>query len=548
MEALAALSFACNVIQLVEFSSKVIIGAEDLYREGSKKENEELKDVTETIRNYSKDLSKRSASDNAELKDIADKAAEVGQELIQLLNSLAVPQDAEHRRWKSVCVILRGMHKSEKMKELDGRLQRLQQVLNTRLLILIRDSNSAITVHITELKKTNEALGAEMADNFGKILQKLTELENRNSNQDTDSPFKQSSGVAESDGNAPEATGILGSLKRYLFRINTNDHPSSNGPSSQKVPPKSSQSNDETLDAVTAKMTATMHCWPDLQKLLLSLSHQASIVAKEQQVLHSLYDKDLMNRYFTVDEEYEDTFRWIFDDPEHGFPQWLESGSGIYWISGIAGSGKSTLMKFIHDHERTKEILGKWAGSTKLLIINHFFWITGAEIQKSYEGLLRSLLFQILRKRPALIPIVCGRRLEGDDFTMQEPWSIRELSECFQCFMEGKVLNDQVCIFVDGLDEYDGNPTDVLKVLKQMAQFSNIKLCVSSRPWTVFEKEFGTKIDKLHMEHLTRNDIQRYIKGRLSEDGNFRILFPADSCKGKEISDIIFRGAGGVFL
>lgn len=27
--------------------------------------------------------------------------------------------------------------------------------------------------------------------------------------------------------------------------------------------------------------------------------------------------------------------------------EWLESGSGVYWISGKAGSGKSTLMKHL---------------------------------------------------------------------------------------------------------------------------------------------------------------------------------------------------------
>lgn len=49
MEAIAALSFACNVIQLVEFSSKVIVGAENLYRDEATTENRELKDVRKFI-------------------------------------------------------------------------------------------------------------------------------------------------------------------------------------------------------------------------------------------------------------------------------------------------------------------------------------------------------------------------------------------------------------------------------------------------------------------------------------------------------------------
>jgi hypothetical protein len=41
---------------------------------------------------------------------------------------------------------------------------------------------------------------------------------------------------------------------------------------------------------------------------------------------------------------------------------WLSSGNGIYHISGKLGSGKSTLMKFLCEHKRTKAELQNWAG------------------------------------------------------------------------------------------------------------------------------------------------------------------------------------------
>jgi hypothetical protein len=44
------------------------------------------------------------------------------------------------------------------------------------------------------------------------------------------------------------------------------------------------------------------------------------------------------------------------------FINWLSSGDGIFHISGKLGSGKSTLMKFLHNHRRTKTELKKWAG------------------------------------------------------------------------------------------------------------------------------------------------------------------------------------------
>jgi len=41
------------------------------------------------------------------------------------------------------------------------------------------------------------------------------------------------------------------------------------------------------------------------------------------------------------------------------FLHWLSSGNGIFHISGKLGSGKSTLMKFLCDHDRTTAELQK---------------------------------------------------------------------------------------------------------------------------------------------------------------------------------------------
>jgi ABC-type molybdenum transport system ATPase subunit/photorepair protein PhrA len=41
---------------------------------------------------------------------------------------------------------------------------------------------------------------------------------------------------------------------------------------------------------------------------------------------------------------------------------WMSSRAGIFHISGKLGSGKSTLMKYLCDHDRTKSLLKEWAG------------------------------------------------------------------------------------------------------------------------------------------------------------------------------------------
>lgn len=434
------------------------------------------------------------------------------------------------------------MQKSEEVKRLDDRLRRLQQLVNTRLLILIRESNSAIPVQITELTETNDALGADMRRNFETISQKLEEMETRSSSTGTNVPNEPSTvvgpGTTNHQDHPPQSLGIFGSVKRYIL--------GSTAPQNER--PNNEQTQQQHPGSDSVQPMEAMRLWPDLHKLLSSLCTTASVVAKDQKILNSLYDPSLMNRYFTVDEEYEDTFHWIFDNLDHGFPRRLESGSGVYWITGKAGSGKSTLMKFILDNPRTEEIPRGWAGDSDLLLINHFFWAAGAELQKSYDGLIRSLLFQILRRRPALIQKLCSRRIEGDEFTRQEPWTFPELSRIFQSLTEDGTLDAYVCIFGDGLDEYDGTPTDVIKILKELASYPNFKLCASSRPWPVFKKEFGQSIEQLRMEDLTRNDIEKYVKGRLSEDRFCRQILGDDFEYEFGIVWQITDSAEGVFL
>ena len=70
-------------------------------------------------------------------------------------------------------------------------------------------------------------------------------------------------------------------------------------------------------------------------------------------LLDALQYDGMEDRAGTVAEAHECTFRWIFDDgveqerPWADLREWLESDHQLYWITGKAGSGKSTLMKFI---------------------------------------------------------------------------------------------------------------------------------------------------------------------------------------------------------
>jgi hypothetical protein len=75
-----------------------------------------------------------------------------------------------------------------------------------------------------------------------------------------------------------------------------------------------------------------------------------------ERIIASLKFNAMEDRHERIAEAYKKTFEWIFSDPDTepckkaswiSFSKWLESSSSLYWITGKAGSGKSTLIKYI---------------------------------------------------------------------------------------------------------------------------------------------------------------------------------------------------------
>jgi hypothetical protein len=114
---------------------------------------------------------------------------------------------------------------------------------------------------------------------------------------------------------------------------------------------------------------------------MLGLHEDALSAVYQDKILRSLAFDSMRQRYDAVKEAHAKTFGWILE-PEQAamrdvidkrqletrcearekFTGWLSSGRGIFHVSGKLGSGKSTLMKFLSDHPRTKEELKIWAG------------------------------------------------------------------------------------------------------------------------------------------------------------------------------------------
>ncbi|KJR87283.1 uncharacterized protein SPSK_10389 [Sporothrix schenckii 1099-18] len=249
---------------------------------------------------------------------------------------------------------------------------------------------------------------------------------------------------------------------------------------------------------------------------------------------------------------------WYEDLPpvkNTGFVPWLRSGSGIYWISGKPGGGKSALVKFVYSHAVTAEALAEWKGTADYLVTTcHHFWSAGFDLQKSEEGLLRSILFQIAASFPSIVASVCSERdigLRGDrgmSWTIGELWDI--LTRVIKC-PETMQISVKFALFIDGLDEYDGDQDEILRRLKSFAALPHTKICAASREWSVFYRHFMSDdvvpVLQIKVHEYTYRDIYRYSKDKLDGKHQPARFAPTVAERQVLIREVVDR-AQGVFL
>jgi hypothetical protein len=103
------------------------------------------------------------------------------------------------------------------------------------------------------------------------------------------------------------------------------------------------------------------------------------------------------------------------------------------------------------------------------------------------------------------------------------------------------------CFFIDGLDEFDGDHEVLNDLLKEVASSPHVKICVSSRPWNVFEDAFGQK-SFLMLQDLTYSDIQIYVNSMFETNAGFTHLERRELLYANELKDKVAKKAAGVFL
>jgi hypothetical protein len=297
------------------------------------------------------------------------------------------------------------------------------------------------------------------------------------------------------------------------------------------------------------------------QDIILLNSDEAQLRrVAEDAVLENFRFLTMSDRREEVAEAHHATFEWIFRKSsstkpclQGSFLDWLRSGDGIYWINGKAGSGKSTLMRFIYDNPRTMQELSLWSNTASKA--GFFFWNSGSREQRSHSGLLRSLIVEVLEKHRALIPIIFPwqwahnytQALHKSTRFFIKKWPYAKLLSIFQRVIDQDIVPLKVCIFIDGLDEYDDDKRKIADFVVKLSMSTKLKLCVSSRPLLEFGDAFHGS-PSLRLQDLTLTDIQQYVSDNFSTNYHYRHLTMTEPIKAPELVEEIVLKADGVFL
>ncbi|KAJ3498180.1 hypothetical protein NLG97_g1326 [Lecanicillium saksenae] len=283
-----------------------------------------------------------------------------------------------------------------------------------------------------------------------------------------------------------------------------------------------------------------------------NLEEEQAYVKQQHAMLKSLAFKNNVARHDTIPEAHQRTFSWVFasikpgevSSPGYHLREWLERGSGIFWISGKPGAGKSTLMKFIADHENAQEALSIWSEQKRVVIVSHYFWCAGTQMQRSHSGLLQTLLFEILRQLPDIMETLLPERWGASTTTN---WTMAELYQTLYGAVGRADLPVKFCFFIDGLDEFEGDHLALCRELMTLAKSENVKLCLSSRPWSVFEETFGSgRMGHLRLHDVTANDIVGFVLDCFSRHSDAPKILSLD--ESQKLAVAISEKSQGVFL
>lgn len=147
MDPLTAFSLACGVIQVVDFSTKVVVKCREIYKTGASSENQEIESMAKNLTDLFIDLDTVSAvpnpgpmprvyHDDQDLRKLAQQCSKTAKELIAELQKLNI--QGQPRKRDVLRKAAKVIWKKSTIDEIERRLELYRRTLDTRTLINLR--------------------------------------------------------------------------------------------------------------------------------------------------------------------------------------------------------------------------------------------------------------------------------------------------------------------------------------------------------------------------------------------------------------------------
>ena len=232
--------------------------------------------------------------------------------------------------------------------------------------------------------------------------------------------------------------------------------------------------------------------------------------------LRSLGFDNMERRKATIAVAEAETNHWIWSHPS--YQRWDQEPSGILWIEGKPGSGKSVLARSIQKHLQSTLVSDDTSASHG--IVSAWFYSIREQL-RSHHMMLRSLILQILEQNKSLFSksnVSFSRkrdqkfrpaRFNWDDFT--------DLVQILLSISRASGGLSRVYCVLDGLDEsLLLSRKDMFSFLKDLVEPpSRVKVICLSRPAEDVEKALR-RCYRVNLQQVNYSDIVKIVDAGLS--------------------------------
>ena len=196
---------------------------------------------------------------------------------------------------------------------------------------------------------------------------------------------------------------------------------------------------------------------------------------------------------------------------------------------------------FMYTEKQVTQASGWTENDRDLVLAAHFFDHEGDHLAHSLTGLLRSLMFQLLRARPQLFESILPRYEEMKRFHTAIAWSYPDLCDAFKAMLRQAECGPLIFL-IDALDETDEEQDSIIKLIIDFSRVSSndIQFCISSRPSADFSFYLDNLETKISLDEYSSHDIHRFVNESFEElalrlNTNYGILIDQIALKAENI-------------